>query len=240
MENKNRATGWFGYLVLTASGAGMVVPVESAPESGPWEGELTSFWESRYVDSGRDELPEGGLWTLEGQLHHGSFELEAWLGVGDSVDYRELNLSAGYSASVGEVDWGFAYTRLEFKGEAPDDELELALEGPLVGGFGWSAGSVYSFGAEGSFVEIGLQYPLDAFWGRLQLTPRVTQGFDFGYRTAVHDGPNHLQVGVDWTWLLDDVWQLHGHLTHSFAGTDVRREGLGGHSWVGFGLSAGF
>lgn len=201
---------------------------------------MSTFWESRYVDSGRDELADGGLWSIDGRLRHGPYELGAWVGVSDSVDYQELNLSAGYSGLFHDMDWSFAYTHLAFNNEASDNELEFALERPLALGLAWSAVMVHSFEADGSFLEIALQYPLTWFEDRLQVTPQIAQGLDFGYRTAAYDGPNHFQVSIDWYWAWDEVWSVKGYFAHSFAGRDVRREGLGDLSWLGLGIHVSF
>ena len=54
----------------------------------------------------------------------------------------------------------------------------------------------YATEASGYFVELSLH----SHWQvneQLTLTPYVTQGFDFGYASQTHDGPNHLQFGVE-------------------------------------------
>jgi len=210
---------------------------DSRPERIDWE--TTVLWESRYADNGRNELPEGSVFSVEGVASFRAFEFAAWMGEADRVDYRELNLTAAYLWEFGSVEMVAGYTRLEMLSESTsDDELFAEAGMPVGGGFAVGLATVYSFEAEGAFVDLELSRPFDLLEERLRLMPYVRQGLDFGYRTEAHDGPNHLQVGLEWSYALDERFSLLGYLAHSFAQEDVEREGLGDIGWGGLGFRA--
>lgn len=205
--------------------------------------EVTSnlLWESRYVDSGRDDLGEGGLLSLDAVVSFSGFEAGLWYGVGDDEDYQELNFFVGYGFSISEFDVSLAYTRLEFEPDsANDDELSAEVGTSLWERLDVGVATVYSFEADGSFVEFYAAYPMEFLESKLLLEPSLVQGFDFGYRTESHDGVNHFQVGLDWEYVLCENFSLMGYVAHSFAMKDITREGLGDVSWIGIGTQLRF
>lgn len=213
----------------------------NADQSSEWQFESTVLWESRYVDSGRDDLEDSGIFSGEVAGYYDAFALGAWFGVADSEHYEELNLFAAYGFQLAQVDVELAYTHLEFDPDSGnDDELSLEAETEIWGGFVVGLGGVYSFEADGSFVEVALAYPLAFQEERLWLIPSVHAGFDFGYRTESHDGLNHIQIGIDAEYALTERYTLIGYVAHSFAQDDIEREDLGDVSWVGLGLNAQF
>jgi hypothetical protein len=150
-------------------------------------------------------------------------------------------LFAAYGFQFGDVAVEVGYTHLEFASDSEnDDELSIAAEVEVLGGFIVGVSGVYSFEAEGSFVEISLAYPLAFFDERLWLVPSVHEGFDYGYRSKSHDGPNHVQISVDLEYRLTESTALVGYVAHSIAQDDVEREDLGDVSWFGLGLNTQF
>lgn len=212
-----------------------------AEEVGGWEFESTVLWESRYVDSGREDLEESGIFSGEIVAAIDEFAFGAWLGVADREHYEELNLFAAYGIQLGRVAIEVGYTHLEFDPDSGnDDELSIEAEVEVLGGFLLGLGGVYSFEADGSFVELSLAYPLAFIEERLWIVPSVHEGFDYGYRSESHNGPNHIQVGIDCDYALTERYTLVGYVAHSFAQDDVERDDLGDVSWFGIGVNAQF
>lgn len=225
-----------GWMIWIGLGAGMPL---AAHEGTGWDVGVASMWSSRYVDAGVDELGEGGLWTFEAGVEREGLEFGVWTGLGDSVDYQELNAYAGYGWQWGEWDMALVYTRLEFKGDTGDNELAFEL-GREWGGFEWGLETTYSTEAGGSFVEVGVGYPIHFCEDRLWVMPYVREGIDFGYRSDAHDGLNHTEIGVEMRYAICDGCALNGFVAHSFAGEDVRRDGEGDPTWFGLGVEFGW
>ena len=214
---------------------------ESSPESSDWQFESTVLWESRYVDSGRDDLEDSGIFSGEIVAAVDDFAFGAWLGVADSEHYEELNLFAAYGFQITQIEFEVAYTHLEFDPDSGnDDELSVEAEVEVLGVFLVGVGGVYSFEADGSFVELSLAYPLAFNEEHLRLVPSVHGGFDYGYRSESHNGLNHIQFRIDFEYTLTERYTLVGYVAHSFAQDDVERDDLGDVSWFGLGVNAQF
>lgn len=205
------------------------------------EWSVATLWESRYVAEGRDELDEGGIVSTEVVAAWRGFEFGVWGALGDSKHYQQLDLTAAYGDEWLALAWLAGYTHLEFEpGSEDDDELFLELETSLPLELVVGVAGVYSFEAEGSFLEFGLSRTFSVFDERVSLSPYALYAFDFGYRTDAHDGPNHFQVGIECECAITERLALFAYAAHSFAEKDIEREGLDDVSWVGLGLSASF
>jgi hypothetical protein len=68
----------------------------------------------------------------------------------------------------------------------------------------------------------------------------LVAGIDMGYRTAEHDGLNHIQWMIEAEYDLSEHWTILAYAAHSDAREDVKREMLSDLSWVGIGLNARF
>ena len=212
-----------------------------ADEASRPQYESTVVWESRYVENGCDVLEDGGIFSGELACAYDHFSLGAWLGIADSEHYEELKLFAGYDLRVARVDLEVTYTHLQFYPDSEnDDELSIEAEVEIIGGFRATASGVYSFVADGGFFEISLARPFAFYEDRLWLTPILQAGFDCGYRTAAHDGLNHIQLSIEAEYTFSERHTLIGYIAHSDAQDDVQREGLGDVSWIGIGLNTRF
>ncbi len=190
------------------------------------ETQLMLGWDSRYVSEGRDNLSAGGIaWS---GIHHSRDGLGAFVlfGRADSVNYAELNAGVEYCFNPLEsVEAGVGMQRLEFYGDerAHDNEVYAYL---AYQGLSWLTPSInytYATEASGYFVELSLH----SHWQvneQLTLTPYVTQGFDFGYASQTHDGPNHLQLGVEACYSLTPSLVASLHLSHSIAEDDIKQQ----------------
>jgi hypothetical protein len=72
------------------------------------------------------------------------------------------------------------------------------------------------------------------------LEPYVLEGFDFGYASQEHDGPNNLQSGFDLSLGMTDAMNIVASFGHSWAYKDVQNDGLGDVSLGAIGLSTEF
>ena len=169
--------------------------------------ETTLIWESRYVDSGRQDLAEGGLFSSEWSLGCDALSWGLWLGMADSEDYQEYNLFADYSFRIRLQIPALAYTHLEFQpDDTDDDELSLAAEYQHHSGWVAAMASVYSFEIE-FFSRVQLSRPL-TFEGQVHITPMLLAGIDIGYRTAEHDGLIHIQCMLEAEYALSEHWTI--------------------------------
>jgi hypothetical protein len=183
-------------------------------------------WQNSFLAQGRDGLEEGGLVAGKAVTELGAFELAAWYGRGDRTDFEELDLALAWGMSLGTVDAGFSWTRIEaLSARAFDNELgvELALSQfpGLQPGLAW----IYSLEAGGGFLEFTLSAEHQLARERLTLATYVTQGMDYGYASPAYDGPNHLQLGLDADYRLNDRLHLVSSLAKSWAQSDLEREG---------------
>jgi hypothetical protein len=214
---------------------------QSSTVTNHWAVESTVFWESHYVDSGRDDIEDSGIFSAEIVSSYEAWSVGTWLGIADRVHYQELNVFAAYGVQLAAVDLEFAYTHLEFDPDSGnDDELSIAAETELIGGWVIAGECVYSFEAVGSFLEVGFAYPLVYDDERLYLRPSLHAGFDYGYRSEAYDGLNHIQISIDFEYALTERYTLIAYVAHSYAQDDIEQEGLGDVSWGGIGLKVGF
>ncbi|MEM8868547.1 MAG: hypothetical protein AAGC73_09800 [Verrucomicrobiota bacterium] len=213
---------------------------EQVEEQG-LEFEWVALWESQYLSEGADALDEGGLFSLEVATNYLGLDWGLWLGVGDSVDYQELALTA---SKTFDFDWGAmtaGASHLEFwPDRAHDQEFFLGAVFGLPESIELSLDGTYSLEAEGSFVEIGLSRLFSSSLEGLELEPYLLQAIDFGYRTEAYDGWNHFELGCVFHYSINEQLILHGYLAHSIAQEDLDRDGLGDESRAGFGMSVVF
>lgn len=189
-------------------------------------------WQSRYITEGRDNLTDGGLVTAQASHGVGGWSGTAWLGVGDAVDYQEVNLTVAYDGHVGPVAWTAALTRLLFEpDDATDTELSLDLALP-IGPTALTTSIVYSDVANGTFVLLGAERSWTLADDGLVAAAFVRQGLDAGYASPRFDGASHTTMGGRYTQPLTATTGLQAELSHSIAGPDVRRAGGGDQTWL--------
>ena len=203
---------------------------------------VTTLWENKYVSEGRDNLDNAGLFSIEGTIDWQQTSVGVWLARGESGSYEELNISMTYDFDLGPFAAYIGYTRLEFFEDDPDGDNEIGLD-IAVNGLSWLTPAidyVYSADSDGGFLELSLRSEITSFHEQLTLEFYVLEGFDFGYASEGYDGPNHLQVGIDFIVILTDRLNLVGSLAHSWAHEDIKRQGFDDLSWASVGLSAQF
>jgi hypothetical protein len=189
--------------------------------NGGVTGELGAAWDSHYISEGRDNLEEGGLFTTVmeagASLPVGELGLMSSYGSGYDVDYTEINLGAGWTVPLGDVEVTAGYTYLDFHADDEDDhEVSLDLAYTGWGGVTPFAGGYYSFEAEGTFMEAGVASEY-APHERLVIEPYVLIGFNEGYVANGHDGANHIAVGASVSFALKENLNLGASLSYTAA-----------------------
>ncbi|MGE6315511.1 hypothetical protein ACQKC1_06940 [Shewanella baltica] len=183
-------------------------------------------WDSQYVSQGRNNLQDGGIYWLNTAVQQGNITAYALVGRGDSQAYTEWNIGLEYGFDVAEnLEANVGYQRIEgySNSRCHDNELFAELAYTAEPWLVPSASYVYSTEAAGYFVEVSLH----SYWhvtDQLSLTPYITQGFDFKYRTEEHDGRNNLQFGLEASYQLSSCMSIDGHISHSIAQGDIEQE----------------
>ncbi|MGI2098158.1 hypothetical protein [Shewanella glacialipiscicola] len=183
-------------------------------------------WDSKYISQGRNNLQDGGIYWLNTSVQYGYWTTYALVGRGDSQAYTEWNLGLEYGFNLVEnFDANLGYQRIEGYGSSrcQDNELFAELAYTATPWLIPSINYVYSTEANGYFVEMSLH----SFWNitdHFSLTPYITQGFDFKYRTAEHNGKNNLQFGLESNYQLSPNMSVSGHISHSIAQGDIEQE----------------
>jgi hypothetical protein len=202
---------------------------------------LAALWESKYVTEGRNNLDDGGIFSLEAVLEWKNFFGGVWFAAGDDETYQEVNLFIEYGFDVGPLDLSVGYTHLEFlEDHENDDEFAAGMALNSIPYLIPAIDYVYSTEAEGGFIEISVRSEIPLFEERLVFEPYVMQAFDLGYATEDHDGVNNFQIGIGASFALTERLDLVGSLSHSWAQSDVDREDLGDLSWGTVGVAAAF
>jgi hypothetical protein len=161
-----------------------------------------------------------------------------WYGTGIDIDYRELQFSAEFSFNLSDIGINFGLTDLSFlHDDSNDQEFYAELS---YNKFNWltpTLVNVYSFKAEGSFLELLLEFNIPVQNNRLGVTPFLLEGFDLGF---VEDKIclNNFQIGFELSYQLIDNVSINGYVATSFG---VWEESSNeNHTWGGISISTDF
>lgn len=183
-------------------------------------------WDSKYISQGRDNLQNGGIYWMNVSVQYNNLTTYALVGRGDNQAYTEWNIGFEYTLNLAEqLEATLGYQRIEgfSNNHYQDNELFGELAYTAAPWLVPSVNYVYSTEAAGYFVEVSLH----SYWNvtdRFALTPYITQGFDFKYRTENHNGRNHLQFGLEASYQITVDIHLIGHISHSIAQSDIEQE----------------
>ncbi|MEL4385522.1 hypothetical protein ACE02Y_10485 [Shewanella xiamenensis] len=215
--------GWGNESLAQAEGnSSGILPVSTSD----WAANLDLGWDSKYISQGRNNLKHGGIYWMNASVEYGNLTTYALVGRGDSQAYAEWNIGLEYALHFSEdVEAHVGYQRIEgySSSRCQDNELFAELAYTAAPWLVPSVNYVYSTEAAGYFVELSLH----SYWQlteQFTVSPYVTQGFDFKYRTEDHNGRNHLQFGVEANYELADNMSLSGHISHSIAQDDIEQE----------------
>jgi len=161
------------------------------------------------------------------------FNFSIFSGTAINEEYIETIFYVGYGKELNNgLSFGFGFGHLEFGHDGTnDDELDASVSYNL--GYGWEASVswLYSFEADGSYVDIGVVKSIDLGHG-VTLSPYALLAYDFGYSTEDFDGVNHFQFGAEVTY---DIFSFAAHQV--IALEDVERDGGGDEFFVNTGVT---
>lgn len=180
---------------------------------------------SKYISEGRNNLPNGGIVWSGIDYQHGALLLFERQGIATSEDYIEFNGGIGYQLQLADWQLTGSYTRLEFFGDerCHDNELAAQLEYQAIEWLTPTLVYTHATAANGGFLE----FSLTGHWAlsdNFELAPYVTQGWDFGFATADHDGLNNLQFGVVGELQVNPQWAVALHVSRTLAQRDIKDE----------------
>lgn len=227
-----KTLGKAGLSLLAAAGIslGGEAPAPIKEERLAWSGAIAQGWDSLYMYRGVNQLP--GLagygssisWTALSlgwaPTEVDSFTLSTWaaFGLGES-DYKEVDILAGYSRSVGDLSLSTEYALyavLSAPGGSYCHQLSVSAGYELRWGavvFTPSLNYAYTIGpspehggyvrAGSSYLEARLDVEMPLVAGFLSAEPWVAAGFNLDYNTREtpsgpepFTGANHMEAGV--------------------------------------------
>lgn len=192
----------------------------------PWAINLDLGWDSKYISQGRNNLSQGGIYWLNASVQYGNLTTYALVGRGDSQAYTEWNIGLEYRLNLTDnLEANLGYQRIEgySSTRCQDNEFFTELAYTATPWLVPSVSYVYSTEAAGYLIEASLH----SYWNiteQFTLTPYITQGFDFKYRTEAHNGRNNLQFGLEAAYQLLPNMSVSGHISHSIAQGDIEQE----------------
>jgi len=217
-----------------------LVPITTSSFASELESTVGAIWESKYVSEGRDNLGKGGLFSFSADLSVSPFEGRIWYAVGDSENYRELNLLTGLRHQFGSLELGLSYTYLSTPVDSAHDH-EFAVNAtygdlPLI-----TPSIVYKYSTEasGGFLEFVLsseQTVTESF----SITPNILFASNHGYIPNEHEGANNLQTGVEFTYAIAKSATVTSHISYSWALDRETGETLDDLFWGGIGINFNF
>lgn len=199
---------------------------------------FSNSFESKYVSEGRNNLESGGLYSINTGISFHWFNINMWYGTGLRCDHRELQLSAGLSFDLSDIGFNLGFTDLSCLHDHTNDR-EFYMEFSY-NKFKWltpTLMNVYSFEAEGSFLELLLEFNVPVQNEHLGVTPFLLKGFDLGF---VEDTIclNHILTGFAISYQLIDNLSINGYVAYTFGVWEESPHE--NHTWSGISVSTDF
>ncbi len=227
--------------------AGIVLGVASwSAQAQEHEIEVELGYASRYVGEGIDYAPDAdGIFFSELAFGIEPVTLGTLFLQGINDSYNEVNVYLEYGL---EWDVAAAYAGVQFltypAGDEDADSWEAFVGGEVeVLGLATVYGEYfYDFDdVDGGFIEIGMETEIPQPVADLTITPYVQLGVDAGYVSGTRTlAENNVDIGVNVAWAMTDAVELFGGVHHSFALTNLDREGEGDVSWAHAGIGLAF
>ena len=199
---------------------------------------LSNSFDSKYISEGRDNLENGKLSSFNTDISFKFVNLNMWYGSGAGTDYRELQFSAGLAFDLSDIGISFGLTDLSFlHDDSKDQEFYTELS---YNKFNWltpTVVNVYSFEADGSFIELLLEFNVPLQNEKLCLTPFFVAGLDYGYVEDTN-GLNNLQAGFELSYQLIDNVAMNGYVATSLGMWDESTNE--NYTWGGVSISTDF
>jgi hypothetical protein len=199
---------------------------------------FSNSYDSKYVSEGRCNLASGGLLSFNTDIAFHWFNVNMWYGTGLDTDYRELQFSAGMAFDLSDIGINFGLANLSFlHDDSKDQEFYTELSYNKFNWFTPTLVNVYSFEAEGSFLEFLLEFNIPVKNERLGIIPFLLEGFDLGF---VEDTIclNNFQIGFELSFQLIDNVSINGYVASSFGLWEESSHE--NHTWGGISISTDF
>ncbi len=199
---------------------------------------FSNSYDSKYVSEGRGNLASGGLASFNTDISFHWLNLNMWYGTGVDADYRELQFSAGFAFDLSNFGIHFGLTDLSFlHDDSKDQEFYTELS---YNNFNWitpTLVNVYSFEAEGSFLELLLEFNIPFQNKKLGITPILLGGYDFGFVEDTHC-INNFQIGLELSYQIIENVSVAGYFATSIGvweGSSTEN-----NTWGGVSISTDF
>ena len=181
---------------------------------------LHTFWESRYVTEGRDNLDGDPLASASSDIAFGDLTIAPWVAHGYESDYTELNFNVVYGFRLAEqVEFYAGYTRLQTRASGDwdkDNEVSAELIYSPTSLFDVLVTGYYSFEAKGAFWEGALRHE-QTLDDQTILTVYGILGANDGYVAEGHNGLNHAQLRLDLAYYPVPYLEIVPYVAYNFA-----------------------
>jgi len=138
-----------------------------------------------------------------------------WYGSGLEEDYKELQFSAGLSFNLSDVGISFGLTDLSFlHDDSKGQEFYTELSYSKINWLTPTLVNVYSFEAEGSFLELLLEFNIPSQNEKFGIAPFLLAGYDLGFVEDIHC-INNFQTGLELSYQLIDNVSIAGYIATS-------------------------
>ena len=199
---------------------------------------FSNSFDSNYISEGRCNLANGGLSSFNTDISFQWFDFNMWYGTGLDSDYGELQFSVGFSFNLSDIAISFGLTDLSFLHDGSnDEEYYTELSYNEINWLTPTLVNVYSFEAEGSFLELLFEFNIPVQNERIGLTPFLLGGFDFGFVEDIYC-LNNFQTGLELSYQLINKISINGYIATSLGiWKNSSREN---HTWGGISISTVF
>ena len=198
--------------------------------------EISVTRESRYISEGRDNLQNGGIYTLQASHAVNNTGIGIWTATGTEDDYDEGNAWVDFTLRFDSLELIPSYTFLAFSNNSANDhEFGLSLVWNSDEDSGADIAYVYSNEADGSFWEASIWQNF-RFYQSLTLSPYFAVGINSGYINNEHRGFNNSVFGLNVEYSIGRHLVLTAHAAYSRALNRKSGESLENESWTGIGL----
>jgi len=199
---------------------------------------LSNSYDSNYISEGRCNLASGGLSSFNSDISFHWIDINMWYGTGLDSDYGKLQFSAGFSFNLSDIAISFGLTDLSFLHDgSSDEEFYTELSYNQINWLTPILVYVYSFEAEGSFLELLLEFNIPVQNERLGLTPFLLGGFDFGFVEDIYC-VNNFQTGLELSYQLINNLSINGYIATSLG--IWKKSSRENHTWGGISVSTDF
>ena len=223
--------GCAAFLAAAPVKAGTPVEATMPPASSEIGAEVTIGYDTHYIFRGFN-YGENLVWAgvdlgvpLSDAL---SLNLGTWYGTLADDPYDELNLLAGLSYDLGNVEigvgaiWYYFPQGFDGGGSGIDDSLELGASiGTNIGGIDFGLGYYYDLEEEGSYIELGAEYTYEVS-DTVALVPATWISYADDYYGI--DGFNAVGVSLSLPIALTDRATLKPYIAASFEIDDSGQE----------------